>query len=102
MSFGCLHTQSKGHRDFFCAFAFGQQLYDFALARGQAVAANSDRSGGRTALQVALKHHGGYLGSEVGLITPQSLDGCDKVAGGIGFEQEAAGPGVQDLPNDLI
>ena len=89
--------------DFLAAFAFGEQLHDFALAGSEAVAQGfGEFAANRTAgAEIAHDDFGGARREER-LVAGQGFDGDDQVAVGIGFDDVAADAGFQNLADQLI
>src|SRR4029079_4866385 len=102
MRFRSLHAQSQSNRDFLGAFTLRQQLNDFALSRSETVASGRNRCARSSTLEVAFKHHGSNLRSEIRLVVTEGVDRSYQVPSCIRFQQETPSAGIEHLAHHLI
>jgi hypothetical protein len=97
VGFGGVDAYVEERGDFFVAFAFGEELEDFAFARGKAGAGRLGSVGG-------VRCGGGFgdAGGEEGLVLAESVDGVEEDAIGFVFEDVAAGAGFDDLLDEVV
>src|SRR5439155_15698968 len=102
MRFCGFHAQSQSDRDFFCTFAFCQQLHNLTFARSQTVAPGTHHGAWSTAFQISFQDHCCDLGCEVDFIVTQSFDSCDQISRRIGLEQKTTGACIQNFTDHLV
>jgi len=95
VSFGGVDADAEDVGDFLVAFAFGEELEDFAFARGKAGTVRFGRVfarlGGR-----------GDAKGEVGLVVAEGVDGGEEDAVSVVLEDIAAGAGFNDLMHEFV
>jgi hypothetical protein len=99
VGFGSVYADSEEIGDVFVAFAFGEQLKDFALAGGEAIARGFRGIG---AVDVGQFGGGGHTEGEVGFVLAKGIDGCEQDAVGIILEDIATSTGFDDLLNEVV
>ena len=95
MSFGGVDADAEDGGDFLVAFAFGEELEDFAFARGKTGTVGFGRV-------VARIYGRGDAKGEVRLVLAEGVDGGEENTVGVVFEDIAAGAGFDDLTNEFI
>jgi hypothetical protein len=97
MGFGGVDADVEESGDFLVAFAFGEELEDFTLARSEAGAGGFGGVGG-------IRDDGGFgnAGGEEGFVPTEGLDGVEENAVGFVLEDVAAGAGFDDLLDEIV
>jgi len=97
VGFGGVDADVEEIGDFLVGLAFGEELEDFAFARGEARARGFGVVGG-------VGGDGGVRdpGGEKWLVLAESLDGVEKDAVGFVLEDVAAGAGFDDLLDEVV
>src|SRR6267142_3356703 len=95
-----LYAEVQVNCNFFCRFAFSQQLYDLALYRRQV---GQDvfllRSVGTA---IAGKHHFGNARGEEGLVKLESLDGGEQISSSVRLQQKTTGACIENRAHCFI
>lgn len=101
VSFGGIDADAEEVGDFLVGFAFGEELKDFAFARGESAASGfrSVRGGSGGG---GIVNGSGEAGREVGLVLAGGFNGGEEDAVGVVLEDVAAGTGLDDLLNEVV
>jgi len=99
VGFGSVDADSEEIGNVLVAFAFGEQLKNFAFARREAMARGL---GGIGAVGVGHFSGRGYTQREVRFVLAKGIDGCEQDAVGIIFENVATSTGFDDLLNEVV
>jgi hypothetical protein len=101
MGFGGVDADAEEVGDLLVAFAFGEKLEDFAFTGGEAGTVGPSGIGG-IGSEIPGSNGRGNTEGEVGLVLADGIDGGEENAAGVIFQDVAAGPGFDDLPNELV
>src|SRR5215469_13425372 len=102
MRFDRFHAEPEAGCYFLAALAFGEELDDLALARGETVAERFREIDARTVTVEITKNDFGGARREEGLVLGELFNGDNEVAIRVGLYDIAADAGFEDIADELV